>query len=608
MIAAIYARKSTDQSDRHEDAKSVTRQAERAREFVRDHGWTIAEEPLYVDDGVSGAEFGARRPGLQALLAAVRQTPRPFDVLVVSEQSRLGRETLGTLVVIRQIQEAGVRIFSYLDDREITLEEDTDEIQEFIRSWSSSQERRKASQRTREALERKAKLGHVTGGKKFGYDNRPVSAPDGKRSHVERVINEPQARVVRGIAVRYAEGAGYKRIAHELNAERLPAPHPRAGRPGGWTPSTVRAVLEDPIYRGLLVWGRTRKRDARGRRETRRQERQRPKDDWITVERPELRITPEELWQRVEERRRRAAANHGPGTGRGRPGKPPTGAESPYLLTGLCVCAVCNGSLVVRSRSHGHRRAYFYECCTRVQRGPAVCANNLAVPMEAADAAVLDLVEGAVLRPDVVAAAIDEALARIQPDPAQQDSERQRLQTELERVEAELGRFVTAIGQGGEIPELVAAVMERRRQRERLQQDLVALTQLAQLGQLDRARLQRTLAAKLEDWRGLLCRRVQAARQVLSTLLEGRLRFTPHEDARGGYYTFEGTGRLEPVLAGAVPTGCGSPWGHQFDFVRVFREGFPSCPQGDGNSYCDPPPFWSNRFTTFCRSCGASRV
>ena len=41
-------------------------------------------------------------------------------------------------------------------------------------------------------------------------------------------------------------------------------------------------------------------------------------------------------------------------------------------------------------------------------------------------------------------------------------------------------------------------------------------------------------------------------RQILRKILDGRLKFTPHEKDGERYYTFEGTGRLEPVLAGLV--------------------------------------------------------
>ena len=52
MIAAIYARKSTEQTN----AQSVTRQVENARVFADAHGWTVDERFIFIDDGVSGAE------------------------------------------------------------------------------------------------------------------------------------------------------------------------------------------------------------------------------------------------------------------------------------------------------------------------------------------------------------------------------------------------------------------------------------------------------------------------------------------------------------------------------------------------------------------------
>lgn len=68
----------------------------------------------------SGAEF-KKRPGLQALLTAL-EPAAPFQILLVFEQSRLGRDTVRTLGVIQELRDASVKIFAYLDDREISLE------------------------------------------------------------------------------------------------------------------------------------------------------------------------------------------------------------------------------------------------------------------------------------------------------------------------------------------------------------------------------------------------------------------------------------------------------------------------------------------------------
>ena len=119
MIAAIYARKSTDQN-LPDAEKAVTRQVEHATAYSTGKSWTVGPARIYVDDGISGAEF-AKRPGLVRLINAL--TPRPpFQMLVMSEESRLGREQIETAYLLKQLITAGVRVFYYLEDRERTLE------------------------------------------------------------------------------------------------------------------------------------------------------------------------------------------------------------------------------------------------------------------------------------------------------------------------------------------------------------------------------------------------------------------------------------------------------------------------------------------------------
>jgi len=57
MIAAIYARKSTEQSSVADEEKSVARQIAHARAYAARKGWLVDEDHAYVDDGISGAEF-----------------------------------------------------------------------------------------------------------------------------------------------------------------------------------------------------------------------------------------------------------------------------------------------------------------------------------------------------------------------------------------------------------------------------------------------------------------------------------------------------------------------------------------------------------------------
>jgi site-specific DNA recombinase len=192
MIVAIYCRKSTDQHGVSDEQTSVARQVEHARAYAARKGWTVADEHVYVDDGISGAEF-ANRPGFLRLMNSLKPRP-PFQVLVMSEESRLGREAIETAYALKQLVQAGVRVFFYLEDRERTLDSPTDKIMMSLTAFADELEREKARQRTYDAMIRKAKAGHVTGGRVFGYDNVEVLGPDGKRSHVVRRINELNRR------------------------------------------------------------------------------------------------------------------------------------------------------------------------------------------------------------------------------------------------------------------------------------------------------------------------------------------------------------------------------------------------------------------------------
>ena len=107
-------------------------------------------------------------------------------------------------------------------------------------TFAADLEREKAQQRTYDAMARKAKAGHVTGGRLFGYDNLDVRDASGQRSHVERQINETEAAVIRRIFELSVAGHGVKAITKILNAEGAPSPRAQRGRSQSWAPTSVR--------------------------------------------------------------------------------------------------------------------------------------------------------------------------------------------------------------------------------------------------------------------------------------------------------------------------------------------------------------------------------
>ena len=557
MIAAIYARKSTDQSGVSDEQKSVARQVEHATAYAEQHGWMVVAEHIHVDDGISGAEF-ANRPGFLRLMNALKPKA-PFDVLIMSEESRLGREAIETAYALKQLIQAGVRVFFYLEDHERTLDSPTDKLLMSVTAFADELEREKARQRTYDAMRRKAKAGHVTGGRVFGYDNHEVTVTgaDGqpRRSHVERRVNPEEAVVVRRIFDLCAKGRGIRSIAKTLNAEGVTAPRAQQGRPRAWAPSSVREVLYRDTYRGVVVWNKTKKRNAWGQH----QPKDRPASDWIATKVPDLRIVTDAAWKAAHDRLASARGVYLRGSNGHLWGRPASGLESKYLLTGLSRCGSCGGTMTVRSRSHGKRRAYFYACSSFHHRGRAVCANSLLLPLASGDDAVLDALEEQLLEPTIIEAAIAQAIQRADRAPQDAEATRAALRATQTRLDAEVGNLTAAVAIGGNLKGLVAALREREADRTRTQDALDALDRpIVQARSAAESRA--VIRKKLDDWRGLLRDHAPKARQLVRKLIQGRIIFQPNPAAKT--YTFEATGTISGFLAGIVcPQGVASPPG-----------------------------------------------
>lgn len=458
MIAAIYARKSTDQSGVADEQKSVRRQIDSARAYAKRKGWRVDDAQIFLDDGISGAEF-ANRPGFVRLMNALKPTPR-FQVLIVSELSRIGREQLETGYACKQLAEAGVRIFSYLEDRELVLDSPTDVFLMSALAFAADVERAKARERTYDALARKVKAGHLAGGRTFGYDNVEVMGANGMRSHVVQHVNPEEAKVVCRIFELAATGYGQKRIARQLNADGALAPRSQRRRPQGWAPSSVRECLHRETYRGRRVWNKTKKRDRFGKRK----QQDVPQSKWMTIEAPDLRIVPESLWQAAHKTltTRRANAKQHIGDGRG--------IQTKYFLSGHGRCAVCGSSMVNVSRSSSRGRSRRYVCGTYWGKGPTVCSNGVMAASPEADQTVFDLLTKKALALTNVENVIMKAVRMLTS--SRGDAGQRALTQRLAAVEHELENLTDTAARGGAVPAVLSALAARDDERRQLVEEL----------------------------------------------------------------------------------------------------------------------------------------
>ena len=558
---AVYARKSTEDA-RHEDHTSLARQVEHARAYVARKGGLVLADQIYTDEAISGAEFKARA-GLLRLLDTLR-TGTGFTALVMSEESRLGREQLETGYLLKQITDAGVRVFYYLEDREARLDSALGKIMASLTLFGAELEREKARQRARDAAARKARQGFVTGGEPYGYENVRYQGgrevPRGQpHDYVKRRIRPEEAAVVRGLFRMYAAGWGMTRIAKAMNGaaayadqtreffggQRVPPPR---GRTASWAPSAIREMLYRPLYHGTIVWGKTTHTDRHGRAGVRLN---RGEPDWLVCPAPELQIVEDALWAAVQQRLQLAKATFLRDMRGKLWGKPERGREGRYLLTGLARCGCCRWNLVVLGRD---RRVY--GCAHALKRG--ACANTLAQRVETVDAAFLSALEAEALRPERFRYAVRCGVARLQEELGRQPDRGPALAQEKASLTRKIRRLVEAIGEGQGPAALVEEIRRAEARVQEIEAELARRQAAPVLGTLDLTTLEQDVGEQLGRFAALLRGNIPRARQALKKLLVDRVDFSPVDSGTGRKtYRFRGELNYGAVLQGSgIYAGC----------------------------------------------------
>ena len=532
LRCAIYSRKSNE-DDASEELRSVARQVERSREYAIKKGWTVEDGLVFIDDGISGATFGERRPGLASLLDAAAR--KQFDVLTMSEPSRLGRDQYETGYVLQQFAKASIAVWFYLEDRKADLDSAVGKLVESLHSFGSELERERIRQRTRDGMLRRAQAGYSTGGECYGYRSVPIysgrmdAGGQPIRDHSERRIEPAEAKTVLGVFKMYGAGFGVTSVAKTLNGEakygpqlaeffggvRPPAPQSRPGS-GTWAGTAVRDMLRQPLYAGKIEWGRTTGRTL------------------VSLEKPELRIVPPDLWAAVQARlTERGAAYLRQGGGKF-DGRAEHSREAAYLWSGFLRCAECGSALIVVKKT---RVSSFYGCNFHLKRGDAVCGNGLTVRTDYLDTALLRAVEEAVLTPEALRYVLERAAEAVRRSLADDPARMEALRRQRAEAQRKVTRLVEAVAEGSAPKAILERIAIFEADLSRLDGQIAALEGRADLARLDVAKALRELAPALAAWRDILRGNAVRARQVLRKLIVGPVVMTPQADG----YAWTGT-------------------------------------------------------------------
>jgi len=284
---------------------SADEQIQCCREAAQNNGWTVSEDFVRIDHGGSGTSL-KDRTGLQELIAFAAIEPRPFDYLMCVSTDRLTRN-LGTAgQIVDTLTHHGVNlyfVFNRLDSADPSFRAILDCVAEPSLAYSKC-----FVDKIRRGKMRRFLSGYHPGGRCFGYTNVPETVSDPQSQHgrirvigVKQTKCESEAKVVKRIFEGYVSGLSLAAIATQLNADSVPPPQGRAAGMPNWSPSAISRILGNERYVGTTRWNKrcVTRNPATGRRE----ENLRPESEWLTLEKPELRIISENLFGRVRELR-----------------------------------------------------------------------------------------------------------------------------------------------------------------------------------------------------------------------------------------------------------------------------------------------------------------
>ena len=454
MRAAIYARYSSDM----QKPESIEDQFRQCRKLISARSWQVAEGCEFSDFAQSGADD--TRVGYHAMKDAARAGR--FDCLVVDDLSRLGRDTVESLLTYEELTGHGVQIVGVADGIDTTS--GNGKVPYYFRAVMSELFLDELRSKMRRGLDGRVLRGYSAGGRVFGYLYTEVPDPSGendrfgrpKRAGVSIAIDPEQAEVVRRIFAMRVKGLGLKAIAHCLNEQGVPAPrHKRSiTGAGSWCTGTIRDLSRNPKYIGDWTWGKTRWMRTRGTKK--RRPVAQPRDRWTVCFRPELRVLDQPTWETVQ-----ALTHTEPKVLRMKNGQlagsRTNSGPAKYLFSGLLKCAKCGGSMVVVSSGEYSS----YACNNHWNRGTTVCDNNRRLPRRVVETDLLGAIQRKLLDERLIERLTAKVNARIASFTKSSPSDSRLLRDDAKRIETEIENLLAFVAGGDTSARVRSMLVER---------------------------------------------------------------------------------------------------------------------------------------------------
>ncbi len=283
--AAIYCRLSKEDVDKQkkgDDSESIQNQKMLLVDYAMKHNMLIYK--IYSDDDYSGTDKD--RPEWGKMLRDAKNGE--FNIILCKTQSRFTREMEMVEKYLHGLfPQWGIRFIGVVDQVDTNMEgnKKARQINGLVNEWYLED----LSSNIKAVFRKKMEEGQFLGAfAPYGYRNDP------KDRHT-LIIDEEAAKVVKKIYDLYLEGYSIKRICYILTESQIPTPtvykqslgyaykNPNAKnattKSGVWGPTTVRNILANTTYLGILTQGKVKKLSYKSKKVIKA-----PESEWIIKE------------------------------------------------------------------------------------------------------------------------------------------------------------------------------------------------------------------------------------------------------------------------------------------------------------------------------------
>jgi site-specific DNA recombinase len=339
MTAALYARVS---SQGQKEDKTIESQIDEVIQYAHKNGFTIPQEWIFKDEGISGSIL--ERPGLEQLRDLAAQGR--FEVVLCYSPDRLSRKFAYQALLIEEFKNNGVET-RFLNTPQGSSPENNLLLQ--FQGMIAEYERALITERCRRGKKHSARQGNVSALANAPYGYRYVKIND-KTAKYE--IDAYEANIVKTIFHKYTEdGLSLRKIGKWLTENKIIT---RKGN-SHWDTTVIRDMLRNPAYMGTACYGKTKSTPKKNSPLNRRKKSSarlsrinQDKNVWIEIAVPaiiskEIYFIAGEALERNKQLSARNTVEH-------------------TLLQGLIVCAECGRSYCKKKTSLKQGNRTYYRC------------------------------------------------------------------------------------------------------------------------------------------------------------------------------------------------------------------------------------------------------